>query len=446
MHERDAPTESQTERTSSATRKQSKQNRRGSTRKMNRDTSTSTQVGQVVQEWGSKLTEWLPVTRPRPRGKRSGPAPSREHIAALITALGDPQHPEHASSLESLVEIGSPSVPLLNDALGSQHSSWLTAYRAAEALGRIGDGRATSALIQALQHPNSNVRWSAVRALAQVGDLRALLELRRVAHEDHGRTSWGEPVAGAAQSALDQIQSQSIWSQSLELVKTAITSVLMILALILAFSVVTTLHSEIKNVGQGMPPTVLAGEPTVVPTEESSLPEGIGSNEGTSAQPLAPGAADEDTSAGAPQPASTPVPDAALSSVVTPTATATPEAAEPAEVTGKVLSGANIRPYPSVQNDPIGGVNQGDDIIFEGISPDGLWYNIRLGERYNDSSFIDDPAGGDSGWIHKELVSKPGETLPVLEPVEPAPSPSEAGTATSLTESSESDEPLAPSP
>ena len=54
-------------------------------------------------------------------------------------------------------------VPALNEAL-NPHRPWLSAYRAAEALGQIGDGRAAGPLLDALRHPNSNVRWSAVRA------------------------------------------------------------------------------------------------------------------------------------------------------------------------------------------------------------------------------------------------------------------------------------------
>src|SRR5438876_475726 len=91
-----------------------------------------------------------------------------------------------------------------------------------------GAGRAEEALLDALHHPNSNVRWSAVRALAVVGDARALLELWRVAREDHSKTSWGESVAGAAQSVLDQMQSRHMILRGIDLIKTAVACVVML--------------------------------------------------------------------------------------------------------------------------------------------------------------------------------------------------------------------------
>lgn len=375
------------------------------------------QVGQILQGWGNKLTERLPTTRPSSRSSRrsSSNALPRERLNELVTALGDPEHPEHASSIETLAEIGSPAVPALNEALNNQHS-WLLAYRAAEVLGRIGDGRAAGPLIQALRHSNSNVRWSAVRALALVGDLRALFELRRVAHEDHGRTSWGESVAGAAQSALDQIQSQSVWSQSLELIKTAVTSVLMILSLVLAFSVVTTLRSEIAHVGLDMPPDLLTPVVTVMPTEPTG-----GENAGAPPQPQpsppAAAAAGGDTSA---------LPTAAAEApTLAPTATIAPSPVVET-IAGIVESGANVRPFPSVQNDPIGAINQGDEIFFEAVSSDGMWYKISLGARYDDSSRIENPDGSAMGWVHRELVSEPEGDLPVEEPEETALTNSDA--------------------
>lgn len=376
------------------------------------DRNASTQVGQIFQGWGSKLTERLPTTRPHPRkGKGKGESSTQAQIHTLVLALGSPEQPDHATAIDKLVDIGSPAVPALNEALNDAQHSWLTHYRAAEALGRIGDGRATGPLIQALQHPNSNVRWSAVRALALVGDLRALFELRRVAHEDHGRTSWGESVAGAAQSALDQIQGQSIWGQSMELIKTSFTSVLMILSLILAFSVVTTLRSEIQQVGYAMPGEVVANVRTPLPagTPESDIP-GIG-GVGDTGDTGVGDDGDMGTAGGSdttPQPAGEDADAPTRSPVPTPTR-------EPDEITGKVVSGANVRPFPSVNNDPIGTVSQGDDIIFLGVSPSGMWYKIQLGESYADATSIDNPDGTESGWIHRELVSTPDGDVPVLD-------------------------------
>ncbi len=377
--------------------------------------SSTTQVGQVIRGLGSKLTQRFsnPNTSsksPRPSKRTHHSAPTQEQIASLILALGDPDHPGHAGAMDAIVEIGTPAVSLLMETLKIQQS-WLPAYRAAEALGRIGDGRATGRLIQALRHSNSNVRWSAVRALAQVGDLRAVFELRRMVQEDHGRTSWGESVAGAAQSALDQLHAQSVLNQSLELVKTAITSILMILALILAYSVVTALRNELQQVGRGIPgERFIEGMRGNAPPQEVTLPSST-----PIASPVPPS---ENFADLLPEPTTEVAPTA--------TATATPEpVAESVEITGTVLSSANIRPSPSVRNRPIGVVKQGTKIFFMGISPDGTWYHIRLDDRFEDGSYINNPDGTETGWIHKGLVSDPNGDLEVVEPEETEALPDE---------------------
>src|SRR5689334_14100314 len=228
-----------------------------------------TQVGQIARALGN-VTRQLPRTPPAPASSRraetrAAQQAARERIANLIAALGDPTHPLHQSACDDLVALGDAAVPALNEAL-SPNRPWLTAYRAAEALGQIGDGRAAGPLLEALRHPNSNVRWSAVRALAVVGDARALLELRRVARDDRGKTSWGEPVAGAARSALNQMQSQNILLRGADLIKTAVACVLMLVALIVAWKVVGDLRSQLKQVGfEAVDPSVLsAPAPTAV--------------------------------------------------------------------------------------------------------------------------------------------------------------------------------------
>ncbi len=345
------------------------------------DRNAPTQVGQVIQELG-RLTRRLPTTRTRRTNlhQRHHHAPPREQLVALIDALGDPEHPDHGNAVDLLVEIGPPVVPALNEALNPQRP-WLTAYRAAEALGRIGDGRAVGPLIQALRHPNSNVRWNAVRALSQVGDVRAILELRRVAQEDHGRTSWGEAVAGAAQSTLDQMQSKSVWGQSIELIKTAVTCVLMILSLIFAFSVISTLRNELDSMGRILPGEVVEN-------------------------------------------VRTPLPTATVAPTSTPAATVepTPEAANalPAVLTGTVLQTSNVRPFPATNNQPIGQLREGDEVIFLARTADGNWYRVRLGTRVSDASTINNPDGSGSGWVNRLLLSSPDGDVPV-ETVTAAP-------------------------
>ena len=81
----------------------------------------------------------------------------QQRIMTLVSALGDPGHPLHARAVEDLVTLGEPAVPALIEALRT-HEPWLIAYRATEALSQIGDGRAAGPLVDALRHPNSNVR------------------------------------------------------------------------------------------------------------------------------------------------------------------------------------------------------------------------------------------------------------------------------------------------
>jgi hypothetical protein len=361
-----------------------------------------TQVGQVFNEL-ERVTRRLPgVAARRARAARSArPSPSREHIAALIAALGDAGHPAHASAVDELTAIGPAAVPALCEALGPDNP-WLTIYRAAEAAGRIGDGRAAGPLLQALNHPNSNVRWSAVRALTQIGDVRALLELRRVAQHDQGRTSWGEPVADAAQSALAELGRRSVWGQSLELIKTAVTCVLMILALILAFSVVSRLRDELDRFGQVIPGQTQLPQftlPTAAPTTGAEA-------DATEGDPAAPALA-------------TTVAQPTTEAVLAPTSAGI---AGTGTITGTVLQDANVRPSPGTGNQPIGRLSLDDQIIFLARTANSQWYLIRLGEQTSSGSTINSPDG--TGWINQSLVSAPAGELPVQDPAAPAATPS----------------------
>jgi hypothetical protein len=340
-----------------------------------------TQVGQVLQSL-SKATRQLTTPAPAPNKRAVAQAAStalRERIASLIAALGDPSHPLHHQAVDDLMAIGAPAVPALNDAL-NPNRPWLTAYRAAEALGQIGDGRAAGPLLDALRHPNSNVRWSAVRALAVVGDARALLELRRVARDDQGKTSWGESVGGAAQSVLDQMQSRNMLLRGADLIKTAVACVLMLVALILAWSVINTLRTELRQVGRE---TVSADVAEVIATPAPTL---------ESAEAVA-----EETAVAEP--------------------TSPPTAAPTNVVSGTVLVTGNVRALPTRDGARIGGVTQNDEVIFLAATPDRNWYRVRLGERHATSSQINSDDG--TGWVNQSLLSEPQGDLPIEQPEEP---------------------------
>jgi hypothetical protein len=340
-----------------------------------------THVGQVLQTL-SKATRQLTSPAPTPNKRAVAQAAStalRERIASLIAALGDPSHPLHHQAVDDLMAIGAPAVPMLNDAL-SPNRPWLTAYRAAEALGQIGDGRAAGPLLDALRHPNSNVRWSAVRALAVVGDARALLELRRVARDDQGKTSWGESVSGAAQSVLDQMQSRNMLLRGADLIKTAVACVVMLVALILAWSVVNTLRAELRQVGRETISADVAEQiATPAPTLESV--------------------------------------EALVEETAVPEPTTTPAVVPSDVITGTVLVTGNVRALPTRNGARIGGVTQNDEVIFLAATPDRNWYKVQLGERHATSSQINSDDG--TGWVNESLLSEPQGDLPVEQPEEP---------------------------
>lgn len=342
-----------------------------------------TGVGQVVQGL-ARVTRQLPTPQERRTAATVATSAQRERIALLVGALGDPEHPLHQNAVDDLVALGESAVPALNEALRPTRP-WLTSYRAAEALGQIGDGRAAGPLMEALRHPNSNVRWSAIRALASVGDARALIELRRVARDDRGKTSWGEPVAGAAQSALDQMQSRNLLLRGADLIKTAVACVLMLVSLIVAYSVVTSLRAELAQVGRlpddaGAPVAIVS---TALPTET-------------------------------PAPTDVPQPTAAAP---TPGPAATPAAA----LTGEVITSGNVRAQPVRGDNVIGAVSEGDEVIFVAATDDGEWFRVRLGERRAAGSRISSP--DETGWVARTLITEPPAGVPVEDAAEPAATP-----------------------
>ncbi len=307
----------------------------------------------------------------------------QQRIMILISALGDPGHPLHARAVEDLVTLGEPAVPALIEAVRA-HEPWLIAYRATEALSQIGDGRAAGPLVDALRHPNSNVRWGAVRALATVGDARALLELRRVARTDRSKTSWGESVGDTARIVLDQMQSRTLLARVAELIKTAIACVLMLVALIFAWSVLTELRDELSRIERVEPAPVIVAPPvpTAVPQAIVTLPQ----------SPTLP---------------------STLPPVV-------PTSVEAPPLTGIVVTSGNVRATPArLPDNVIGSVKTGDTLIFLGVTSDGEWYRVRLGSPAAASSQIRSVDG--SGWVSASLVEAP-ERLPVETPP-PVPTP-----------------------
>jgi hypothetical protein len=78
----------------------------------------------------------------------------------------------HEAVRAAVVELGTPAVPPLIQALGDWNSDVRVA--ACEALGEIGDGQAVPHLIQALGDGDEDVRAAACRALGEIGDRQAV--------------------------------------------------------------------------------------------------------------------------------------------------------------------------------------------------------------------------------------------------------------------------------
>lgn len=352
----------------------------GERRPRRRDTLDDNEIraSERQDEGHARVYEEAPRSRSRQRQERPETrrrAPD-ERIRELILALGDPNHPEHAQAVSELVAIGPAAVPALGGAL-SPDRPWLTAYRAAETIAQIGDGRASGALIGALRHPNSNVRWSVVRALAEVGDTRTLWALRRVAHDDRGKTSWGESVADTAQFALDRLQSRSALLRFSDPVKTALVFVAMFAALLFAGDRVQALLTELRR-------PVAAPEVAAAPSEdETAGPEEAGA-----------GAAVESATADV---------------LGTPTARSiTPT---PSVITSTVKSGSgNVRSQAQLGDNVIGIVNEGDELIF--LAVQGDWYYVQLGQKRSARSNI----RGDRGWVSRVVVNEPSTRPPQVTP------------------------------
>ncbi|HEY1012715.1 MAG TPA: SH3 domain-containing protein [Herpetosiphonaceae bacterium] len=308
-----------------------------------------------------------PLQPPPPSTARPAASPrsaTPEELRRLISALGNPADDLYARAEDQLILLGAQAVPALIDAL-DERGPWLRAYRAAEALGQIGDGRASGPLTDALRHPNSNVRWSAARAIGKAGDWRVLQPfspLRSVARSDRGKTSWGEPVAAAAQNTINEMSRRSTALRLTDPAKTAILCAVALLAILFASSQVQAFRETLStNTAAVWGTAVTPIIPTPAPDEED----------------------EEET----PEAATTP----------TPKTTPTP-ASDPITAT-VIRDNANIRPAPNTNNTPLAQARAGETL--EVLEKQGEWYRIRL---------ADDP--DQEAWIAVSVLGPPSAEVP----------------------------------
>jgi HEAT repeat protein len=105
----------------------------------------------------------------------------------------------HEAVRAAVVELGTPAVPHLIQALGDR--DWDVRVAACRALGAIGDGQAVPPLIQALGDWNSDVRAAACRALVKIG-------APAVPHLIQALGDGNRYVREAAREAVEQIKAK----------------------------------------------------------------------------------------------------------------------------------------------------------------------------------------------------------------------------------------------
>lgn len=135
-----------------------------------------------------------------------GPGDDRPDLETLISRLFDPEKAVRAEAMHGLVAVGRPAVPaciaLLTD------SDWRVRYRAAEALGLLGDGEAYAPLVAALDDEKDHVRYMAAKGLGLLGDPRGVGLLGRMRDDENefvrrsAARSLGTIGGGEAVSAL----------------------------------------------------------------------------------------------------------------------------------------------------------------------------------------------------------------------------------------------------
>ena len=106
---------------------------------------------------------------------------------------------DNHGALNQIVAIGAPAVDPLIAALRND-SDPVVRWASAEALGRIGDGRALDPLIAALaSDSHADVRWHAADSLGTLGDIRAIPALTAAKND---KDSW---VRDFAKKSLEML-------------------------------------------------------------------------------------------------------------------------------------------------------------------------------------------------------------------------------------------------
>jgi HEAT repeat protein len=131
-----------------------------------------------------------------------------EAIPCLIGALSDGEKAVRAHVAAALGKLGSAAVEPLRVPLAD--ANWIVRYRAAEALGLIGDAEAVRPLVRALRDDVDHVRYMSAKALAHIRDPQALEPLIATLGDENEfvrrsvAAALGAMPTDAARSALEE--------------------------------------------------------------------------------------------------------------------------------------------------------------------------------------------------------------------------------------------------
>lgn len=107
-------------------------------------------------------------------------------LESALMDLHSPKKEVRARACATLITIGTDAVPAL---LGLLHDKdWVIRYRAAEALGGIGDTAAVEPLIECTTDEKDHVRYMAAKSLSRMQDPRIIPVLVRMLSDDHSYT------------------------------------------------------------------------------------------------------------------------------------------------------------------------------------------------------------------------------------------------------------------
>jgi len=107
-------------------------------------------------------------------------------LNGALTDLRSADKHVRARAVACLIQVGTSAIPPLLELLND--SDWVIRYRAAEALGGIGDIRTIDHLIARTMDENDHVRYMATKSLAKMQDPRIVPVLMKMLTDEHTYT------------------------------------------------------------------------------------------------------------------------------------------------------------------------------------------------------------------------------------------------------------------